>query len=61
MVSSKTTQLNMQCTVLDTSANVIDKTGGGVYLATGSHSGFGIMGGANLDEYNIQVFGVIQS
>ena len=61
MVSSKTTQLNMQCTVLDTSANVIDKTGGGVYLATGAHNGFGILGGANLDEYNIQVFGVIQS
>jgi hypothetical protein len=61
MVSSKTTQMNMQCTVLDTSGNVIDKTGGGVYLATGSHNGFGIMGGANLDEYNIQVFGVSQT
>jgi hypothetical protein len=61
MVSSKTTQLNIHCTVQDTSANVIDKTGGGIYMATGGHSGFGIMGSTNLDEYNIQVFGVSQS
>ena len=61
MVSSKTTQLNMQCTAQDTSANVIDLTGGGVYMATGAHNGFGILGSANLDEYNIQVFGVQQS
>jgi len=61
MVNGKTTQLNIQCTVQDTSSNVIDKTGAGIYFATGSHSGFGVLGGANLDEYNIQVFGVRQS
>lgn len=61
MVSSKTTQFNFQCTVMDTSVNIIDKTGGGMYLSTGSHNGFGILGTANLDEYNVQVFGVKQS
>ena len=61
MVSGKTTQLNIQCSVQDTSSNLIDKTGGGIYLATGAMSGFGVLGGANLDEYNIQVFGVRQS
>ena len=61
MVSSKTTQFDCSCVFQDTSANFITRQGGGVYLATGSHSGFGFLGSANLDEYNIQVFGVSQS
>ena len=61
MVSTKTTQFNCSCSFQDTSSNFTDRTGSGVYLATGSHSGFGIMGSANLDEYNVQVFGVSQS
>ena len=59
--SSKTTQIQMHTQEYDTSSVLADRTGGGIFETAGEHSGFGLLGSANLDEYNIQVFGVSQS
>ena len=61
-VSSKTTQVLAHTFDFDSAIVTANRTGALMYMSTGSHTGFGLLGSAhNIDEYNIQVFGVSQS
>ncbi len=60
-VSGKTTQVLSHIFDFTSTILACHRTGAHMFMSSGAHTGFGLLGTSNIDEYNIQVFGVKQS